>query len=159
MGERIGRVKHIYLSSQHGVIRKLGKEKVSGPGDKTIETTATPAPRCDRYCGYSRPRIVPGNEPVEDEKAGPSQRDKEEELMDEKEIIRSLSLSELQGMRKDFSCCPGEHVVTQLLQYWDSGAGSLELEGKEAKQLRSSSREGGIDKVIGKGAQVLSLWR
>ncbi|KAK4826926.1 hypothetical protein QYF61_012754 [Mycteria americana] len=38
-------------------------------------------------------------------------------------------------------------------------ASSLELEGKEAKQLGSLSREGGIDNVIGKGAQALSLWR
>ncbi|KAK4817334.1 hypothetical protein QYF61_010237 [Mycteria americana] len=62
-------------------------------------------------------------------------------------------------MRKDFSCCPGEHVVTWLLQCWDNRASSLELEGKEAKQLGFLSREGGIDKAIGKGAPVLSLWR
>ncbi|KAK4832527.1 hypothetical protein QYF61_023859 [Mycteria americana] len=42
---------------------------------------------------------------------------------------------------------------------WDNGASSLELEGKEAKQLGSLSRKGDIDKAIGKGAQVLSLWR
>jgi len=35
----------------------------------------------------------------------------------------------------------------------------LELEGKEAKQLGSLAREGGIDKVIEKKEQVLSLWR
>jgi len=35
----------------------------------------------------------------------------------------------------------------------------LELEGKEAKQLGSLAREGGIDKDIGKTEQVLSLWR
>ena len=39
------------------------------------------------------------------------------------------------------------------------GASSLELEGKEAKQLGSLSREGGIDKAIGKGTQALSLGR
>lgn len=38
-----------------------------------------------------------------------------------------------------------------------TGAGSLELEGRETKQL-GSPREGGIDKAIGKGPQVLSLW-
>ncbi|KAK4818455.1 hypothetical protein QYF61_013661 [Mycteria americana] len=53
----------------------------------------------------------------------------------------------------------GEHIVTWLLWCWDKGASSLELEGKEAKQLGSLSREGDIDKAIGKGAQVLSLWR
>jgi len=35
----------------------------------------------------------------------------------------------------------------------------LELEGKEAKQLGSLARDGGIDKAIGKKDQVLSLWR
>jgi len=35
----------------------------------------------------------------------------------------------------------------------------LELEGGAAKQLGSLDREGGIDKVIGKKAQALSLWR
>ncbi|KAK4806889.1 hypothetical protein QYF61_012610 [Mycteria americana] len=62
-------------------------------------------------------------------------------------------------MRKDFSRRPGEHIVTWLLRCWDNRASSLELEGKEAKQLGSLSREGGIDKAIGKGAQALSLWR
>ncbi|KAK4811188.1 hypothetical protein QYF61_019819 [Mycteria americana] len=41
----------------------------------------------------------------------------------------------------------------------DNRASSLELEGKEAKQLGSLSREGGIDKAIGKGEPALSLWR
>jgi len=62
-------------------------------------------------------------------------------------------------MRKDFSCHPGEHIVTWLLRCWDKGASSLELEGKEAKQLGSLARDGGIDKAIGKREQVLSLWR
>ncbi|GAB0208039.1 hypothetical protein GRJ2_003269600 [Grus japonensis] len=74
-------------------------------------------------------------------------------------ITRSLSLSELRDMRKDFSRLPGEHIITWLLRCWDNGASSLELEGREAKQLGSLSREGGIDKAIGKKAQAFSLWR
>ncbi|GAB0196181.1 hypothetical protein GRJ2_002083400 [Grus japonensis] len=62
-------------------------------------------------------------------------------------------------MRKDFSCLPGEHIITWLLRCWDNGVSSLELEGREAKKLGSLSREGGIDKVIGKKPQALSLWR
>ncbi|KAK4807120.1 hypothetical protein QYF61_018461 [Mycteria americana] len=62
-------------------------------------------------------------------------------------------------MRKDFSRHPGEHIATWLLRCWDSGANSLELEGKEAKQLGSLSTEGGIDKAIGKGEPARSLWR
>ncbi|KAK4807067.1 hypothetical protein QYF61_018408 [Mycteria americana] len=97
----------------------------------------------------------------EDEGAEPSQgeEEEEEELVNETETTRSLSLSELRDMRKDFSRHPGEHIVTWLLRCWDSGANSLELEGKEAKQLGSLSREGGIDKAIGKGEPARSLWR
>ncbi|KAK4811037.1 hypothetical protein QYF61_015741 [Mycteria americana] len=95
----------------------------------------------------------------EDEGAGPSQGEEEEELVNETETTRSLSLSELRDMRKDFSRHSGEHIVTWLLRCWDSGANSLELEGKEAKQLGSLSREGGIDKAIGKGEPARSLWR
>ncbi|GAB0199239.1 hypothetical protein GRJ2_002389300 [Grus japonensis] len=93
----------------------------------------------------------------DDDEPGTS-REQEEEP--EPEVItRSLSLSELRDMRKDFSRLPGEHIITWLLQCWDNGASSLELEGREAKQLGSLSREGGIDKAIGKKAQALSLWR
>ena len=70
-----------------------------------------------------------------------------------------LTLSELRDTQKDFSRHPGEHVITWLLRCWDNGASSLELEGKEAKQLGSLSREGGIDKAIGKKTQALRLWR
>jgi len=74
-------------------------------------------------------------------------------------ITRSLSLSKLRDMRKAFSCHPGEHIVTWLLRCWENGASSLELEGKEAKQLGSLARDGGIGKAIGKKAQILTLWR
>ncbi|GAB0189115.1 hypothetical protein GRJ2_001376800 [Grus japonensis] len=93
----------------------------------------------------------------DDNEPGPS-REQEEEP--EPEVItRSLSLSELRDMWKDFRRLPGEHIITWLLRCWDNGASSLELEGREAKQLGSLSREGGIDKAIGKKAQALSLWR
>ncbi|KAK4806240.1 hypothetical protein QYF61_013384 [Mycteria americana] len=146
-----------------------------GSGDKTTDTMATPAPPATGTAAE------PGNEPMpvsvapihkkkswrrksarlerEDEGAGPSQGGEEEELVNETETTRSLSLSELRDMQKDFRRHPGEHVVTWLLRCWDSGASSLELEGKEAKQLGSLSREGGIDKAIGKGEPARSLWR
>ncbi|MCQ4078415.1 hypothetical protein FK519_26840 [Klebsiella pneumoniae] len=83
----------------------------------------------------------------------------EEELLNETVSTRSLSLSELRDMRKDFSRHPGEHIISWLLRCWDNGASSLELEGREARQLGSISREGSIDKAVGKGTQALSLWR
>ncbi|XP_049650061.1 uncharacterized protein LOC126035473 isoform X1 [Accipiter gentilis] len=89
----------------------------------------------------------------------PGSLQEQEEEAEPEIITRSLSMSELRDMQKDFSCHPGEHIVTWLLRCWDSGASSVELEGKEAKQLGSLSREGGIDKAIGRKTQVLSLWR
>ncbi|GAB0207941.1 hypothetical protein GRJ2_003259800 [Grus japonensis] len=62
-------------------------------------------------------------------------------------------------MQKYFSHPSGKHIVTWLLQCWDNGTRSLELEGKEAKQLGSLSREGGIDRATGRKTPALSLWR
>jgi len=56
-------------------------------------------------------------------------------------------------MRKDFRHHPGEHIVTWMLRCWDNGASTLELESREAKQLGSLARDGGIGKAIGKKAQ------
>ncbi|PKU27971.1 ubiquitin carboxyl-terminal hydrolase 4 [Limosa lapponica baueri] len=52
-----------------------------------------------------------------------------------------------------------EHIVTWLLRCWDYEASSLELEGREARQLGSLSKGGVIDKTIGKKTQAISLWR
>ncbi|KAK4815995.1 hypothetical protein QYF61_010863 [Mycteria americana] len=97
----------------------------------------------------------------EDERAGPShgEEEDEEERINKTETTQSLSLSELRDVQKDFSHHPGEHIVSWLLRCWNNRASSLELEVREAKQLGCLSREGGIDKAIGKRAQALSLWR
>ncbi|GAB0207652.1 hypothetical protein GRJ2_003230900 [Grus japonensis] len=123
---------------------------VAEPKDQPIPVSVTPIHK-KKYTRKSV-RLV-----KDDDELGPSQEQEEEP---EPEVItRSLSLSELRDMRKDFSCLPGEHIITWLLHCWDNRASSLELEGREAKQLGSLSREGGIDKAIGKKAQALSLWR
>ncbi|GAB0206477.1 ubiquitin carboxyl-terminal hydrolase 4 [Grus japonensis] len=123
---------------------------VAEPKDQPIPVSVTPIHK-KKYTRKSVCLVKDDDEP------GPS-REQEEEP--EAEVItRSLSLSELRDMRKDFSRLPGEHIITWLLRCWDNGASSLELEGREAKQLGSLSREGGIDKAIGKKAQALSLWR
>ncbi|KAK4811025.1 hypothetical protein QYF61_015729, partial [Mycteria americana] len=170
---------HAYRALFNTIQYPQGEDKVSGFDDKATGTTATPAPAATGTMATPKPSVTgtaatPNSATDtakkswkqksaylerEYKRAGPSQGGEEEELVDETETTRSLSLSELRDMRKDFSCRPGEHVVTWLLQCWDSGASSLELEGKEAKQLGSLSMEGGIDKAIGKGAPALSLWR
>jgi len=65
-------------------------------------------------------------------------------------ITWSLSLSDLRDMRKDFSRHPGEHIVTWLLRCWDKEASTLELEGKEAKQLGSLAGIGALTRPWGK---------
>jgi len=72
---------------------------------------------------------------------------------------QSLSVSEMQDMWKDLCHHPGTHIVTWLLQHWDNGDSNLELEGREAKELGSLSRQEGTGEVIGKKTQGLSLWR
>ncbi|KAK4806974.1 hypothetical protein QYF61_027341 [Mycteria americana] len=82
----------------------------------------------------------------------PQEQEREEtEIINEVESTRSLSLSKLRDMRKDYGRQPGEQIATWLLRCWDTGASRLELEGKEAQQLGSLSRERGIDKGIGRG--------
>ncbi|GAB0176012.1 hypothetical protein GRJ2_000066400 [Grus japonensis] len=126
------------------------KGTVAEPKDQPIPVSVAPIHK-KKYTRKSV-RLV-----KDDDELGPS-REQEEEP--EPEVItQSLSLSELRDVRKDFSRLPGEHIITWLLRCWDNGASSLELEGREAKQLGSLSREGGIDKAIGKKAQALSLWR
>ncbi|GAB0189166.1 hypothetical protein GRJ2_001381900 [Grus japonensis] len=128
----------------------LATGTITEPKDQPIPVSVTPIHK-KKYTRKSVRLVKDDDEPE------PS-REQEEEP--EPEVItRSLSLSELRDMRKDFSRLPGEHIITWLLRCWDNGASSLELEGREAKQLGSLSREGGIDKAIGKKAQALSLWR
>ncbi|GAB0207631.1 ubiquitin carboxyl-terminal hydrolase 4 [Grus japonensis] len=123
---------------------------VAEPKDQPIPVSVTPIHKKK----YTRKLVCLVKD---DDELGPS-REQEEEP--EPEVMtRSLSLSELRDRWKDFSRLPGEHIITWLLHCWDNRASSLELEGREAKQLGSLSREGGIDKAIGKKAQALSLWR
>ncbi|GAB0209368.1 hypothetical protein GRJ2_003403400 [Grus japonensis] len=99
---------------------------VAEPKDQPIPVSVAPIHK-KKYTRKSV-RLV-----KDDDEPGPS-REQEEEP--EPEVItRSLSLSELRDMRKDFSRLPGEHIITWLLRCWDNGASSLEPEGREAKQL------------------------
>lgn len=51
--------------------------------------------------------------------------------------------------QKDNDCQQNEPILTWLLPCWDMGANGLELEGEEAKQLGSLSREVGIYRATG----------
>lgn len=88
-----------------------------------------------------------------------NRRGKRQEIMNKAETIKSFSLSKLQDTHKYYSHQPGELIISWLLQCCGSGANSQELESREAQQLRSLTGEWGINKRIGKGAKISSLWR
>ncbi|GAB0210184.1 hypothetical protein GRJ2_003484200 [Grus japonensis] len=117
---------------------------VAEPKDQPIPVSVTPVEKKK----YTRKLVCLVKD---DDEPGPS---REQEEPEPEVITQSLSLRELRDMWKDFSRLPGEHIITWLLRCWDNGASSLELEGREAKQLGSLSREGGIDKATGKKAQA-----
>ncbi|KAK4821708.1 LOW QUALITY PROTEIN: hypothetical protein QYF61_027780 [Mycteria americana] len=149
---------HAYRALFNTIQYPQGEEKVSGSDNKTAGTAATPTLAAGNVAEPEKQPVLVSVAPIhkkkswkDDEKAGPSRE--EEELVNETVTTRSLSLSELRDMQKDFSHRPGEHVVIWLLQCWDNRASSLELEGREAKQLGSLPREGGIDRAIGQGPQ------
>lgn len=104
-------------------------------------------------CAYIQKRKYTGKTALagkgEDE-AGPSWEQEEEP---------ERTTQSLHNIQKDCSSQPNEPVVTWLLPCWDMGASSLELEGREAKQLGSLSREVSIDRVIRRLVHTLSLWR
>ncbi|XP_026712425.1 E3 ubiquitin-protein ligase AMFR isoform X1 [Athene cunicularia] len=90
-----------------------------------------------------------------------SQEEEEEEaeLINEGVAPRSISMTQLQHMRKDFSRRSGEYIATWLLRCWDNGAGCLELEGSIVRRLGSLCREESVDKAIVKEPQIFSLWK
>ena len=77
---------------------------------------------------------------------------------DEVTTTRSFSPGELREMRKDFSRREGENILTWLLRCWDNGAETIELEGGEARQLGSLSRDSTIDRAISRESNATTLW-
>ena len=63
-------------------------------------------------------------------------------------VDRSLKTNEIRGLRKDFTRHPNEPIVTWLLRCWDSGANSVWLDSREARQLGGIARDSAIDRRI-----------
>ncbi|RMC18574.1 hypothetical protein DUI87_04466 [Hirundo rustica rustica] len=92
---------------------------------------------------------------TDEDVAGPSHPAEETEP----EIItRSLSLGELRDLRREFTHQTNESILTWLLRIWDAAANDTILDGSEARQLGSLSRDVVIDQGIGRTQQTLSLW-
>ncbi|RMC00758.1 hypothetical protein DUI87_22441 [Hirundo rustica rustica] len=93
---------------------------------------------------------------TDEDVAGPSHPAEETEP----EIITlSLSLGGLRDLRWEFTCQTNESILTWLLGIWDTAANDTILDGSEARQLGSLSRDVVIDQGIGRTQQTLSLWR
>ncbi|RMC01062.1 hypothetical protein DUI87_22326 [Hirundo rustica rustica] len=93
---------------------------------------------------------------TDEDVAGPSHSAEETEP----EIItRSLSLGELHDLRREFTRQTNESFLTWLLRIWDAAANDTILDGSEARQLGSLSRDVVIDQGIGRTQQTLSLWQ
>ncbi|KAM4764292.1 uncharacterized protein ACIQIH_005561 [Cyanocitta cristata] len=93
---------------------------------------------------------------TDEDAAGPSHPAEEAEP----EIItRSLSLGELRDLRREFTRQTNESILTWLLRIWDAAANDTILDGSEARQLGSLSRDVVIDQGIGRTQETLSLWR
>ncbi len=59
-----------------------------------------------------------------------------------------MKMNEIRGLRKDFTRYPNEPIVTWLLRCWDSGANSVWLDSREARQLGGIARDSAIDRCI-----------
>ncbi|RMC03329.1 hypothetical protein DUI87_20525 [Hirundo rustica rustica] len=93
---------------------------------------------------------------TDEDVAGPSHPAEEPEP----EIIPcSLSLGELHDLRREFTRQTNESILTWLLCIWNAAANDTILDGSEARQLGSLSRDVVIDQGIGRTQQTLSLWR
>jgi len=60
---------------------------------------------------------------------------------------------------KDYSCQLGERIAAWLLQCWDNGTDTQQLERKEAQQLGSLARNQRNEEELVKEAAICSLWR
>ncbi|RMC20646.1 hypothetical protein DUI87_01498 [Hirundo rustica rustica] len=74
-------------------------------------------------------------------------------------ITRSLSLGELCDLQREFTHQTNESILTWLLRIWDAAANDTILDGSEARQMGSLSRDVVINQGIGRTQQTLSLWR
>ncbi|RMC12160.1 hypothetical protein DUI87_11295 [Hirundo rustica rustica] len=92
---------------------------------------------------------------TDEDVAGPSHPAEETEP---EMITCSLSLVELRDLRREFTRQTNESILTWLFRMWDDAANDTILDGSEARQLGSLSRDVVIDQGIGRTQETLSLW-
>ncbi|RMC11151.1 hypothetical protein DUI87_12064 [Hirundo rustica rustica] len=65
----------------------------------------------------------------------------------------------MRDLRREFTRQTNESILTWLLRIWDAAANDTILDGSEARQLGSLSRDVVIDQGIRRTQPTLSLWR
>ncbi|RMC12162.1 hypothetical protein DUI87_11298 [Hirundo rustica rustica] len=92
---------------------------------------------------------------TDEDVAGPSHPAEETEP---EMITCSLSLVELRDLRREFTRQTNESILIWLFRMWDAAANDTILDGSEARQLGSLSRDVVIDQGIRRTQETLSLW-
>ena len=83
----------------------------------------------------------------------------EEEGVTVTTIRRSLKMTEIQGIRKEFMQYPNETVVSWLLWCWDNRASCVSLDGNKAQQPGNIARDTAIDRGISRCLnRAATLW-
>ena len=105
----------------------------------------------------------PGQGPSSEPRKAKAKTKRQEEETDEEEVSitvrRPLKMTEIQSSRKEFTRRSNETLLTWLLRCWDGGAGSLSLDGNEARQLGDVARDKTIDRGISRCLdEAATLW-
>ncbi|KAF4803958.1 hypothetical protein TURU_011750 [Turdus rufiventris] len=91
----------------------------------------------------------------EDQKGGPSQPAREQEV----EIITESPLYEnLCNLQKDIARRDQDPFTTQLLRVWDLMGTGVRLDGTEARNLGSFTQDSGVDQIFVREPGPLPLW-
>ncbi|XP_051667672.1 uncharacterized protein LOC127481899 [Manacus candei] len=73
-------------------------------------------------------------------------------------ITESLSYNNLRNLRADVARRPSEPVLAWMIRVWDSTGDAVNLDGGEARFLRSIAQDVGIEEVFVRESKPLSLW-
>ncbi|RMC10290.1 hypothetical protein DUI87_13092 [Hirundo rustica rustica] len=142
------------VSTQLSQRRK--KPKVISISTQTVTEAEQPKPVAVAPVQKKKSKSKSVHIVTDEDVAGPSHSAEETEP----EIITcSLSLGELRDLRREFTRQTNESILTWLLRIWDAAANDTILDGSEARQLGSLSRDVVIDQGIGRTQQTLSFWR
>ncbi|KAJ7413008.1 hypothetical protein BTVI_44399 [Pitangus sulphuratus] len=110
--------------------------------------------------GQNKPiEVVPiQNRKYKTKSASPVDDDGEAASPESEIITKSLSDNNLWSLRLDIVCHLNEPVLAWMIQVWDSTDDDINLDGHEARFLRSIAQDVGIEEVFVRQSKPLCLW-